>query len=142
MVEDGDAEHAAYLARCERACDAAIHRHCFQIQDTHHFTIVGGDWTDAEAASVRFASPPPLPARVPLTHHKPWKSCLALGVDDATAATVEDVAARLAVPEGARAKQMGALRGAAAGGYGTVVASRVVVKVVGADYAASRTVAS
>ena len=164
MVEDGDAEHAAYLARCERACDAAIHRHCFQIQDTHHFTIVGGDWTDAEAASVRFASPPPLPARVPLTHHKPWKSCLALGVDDATAATVEDVAARLAVPEGARftttaaklhlslyrgrgrggalAKQMGALRGAAGGGYGSVVASRVVVKVVGADYAASRTVAS
>ena len=43
---------------------------------------------------------------------------------------------------GALAKQMGALRGAAAGGYGTVVASRVVVKVVGADYAASRTVAS
>ena len=162
MVEGGDAEHAAYLARCERACDAAIHRHCFQIQDTHHFTIVGGDWTDAEAASVRFASPPPLPARVPLTHHKPWKSCLALGVDDATAATVEDVAARLAVPArarftttaarlhlslyrgrgrgGALAKQMGALRGAGGGGYGSVVASRVVVKVVGADYAASRTV--
>ena len=162
MVEGANAEHLAYLERCEAACDDAIHGHCFQADGTRHFTIAKGSWTDAVAKTVRFASKPPLPANIPLTHQKSWASCLALGVDDATAATIGDVVARLALPAGARRtvdaaklhlslyrgrgrgpalkRQMPVLREAAGGGFGSVVAARVVVKVVGADYATSRNI--
>ena len=61
---------------------------------TQHFTVAKWSGTGAEAAKVTFSAPPPFPINIPLSSRKPWQSCFALGVDDATAAAVTKLTAQ------------------------------------------------
>ena len=69
---------------------------------TQHFTVAKWSGTGAEAAKVTFSAPPPFPINIPLSSRKPWQSCFALGVDDATAAAVTKLADLLVLPHGAK----------------------------------------
>lgn len=102
MVGNPDATHDAVLATCKEKCDAEVHDHCLQFEETRHLTLWKGRLTETEAESICFddATTTGLPCEVALNHLKNWSTCLAFGPDDATATRVMSIAKNVKLPKG------------------------------------------
>ena len=93
VIVEPDEECRAFLKRCEQTCDPAIHKHCFQRDGTHHFTLetYKGDkgFTYQEATAISFRKPAKSlfdksKADLPnfnLTGYKGYNGVVALGTD-------------------------------------------------------------
>jgi len=157
----GDAAHEAFVGKCREHCDSEVHDHCLQMRGTRHITLAKGRATASEAEAIRFSNDDK-PVRLRFAKLKNWPACLALTVDDATAADVDQVVQTLELPAGFRRetaktfhyslfrgfgwgprlkKEIPKMREATASlDAGSIDATAVVVKVVGADYDTARTV--
>jgi hypothetical protein len=60
--------------------------------------LATGEWTEAEAESVRFRAMPTLPVELALAKPKPWPACLSLGLTHATAVSLAQMVSELILP--------------------------------------------
>ena len=161
MVDARDEDAVHYRTVCSEACADVVREAC-RFPDEHlHVTLAEGRCTGREAGLIRLRSAVPPLRRVAYGPPKPWGRCLALGLEDAQ--PIHALATDLDLPASLKLKNPGQYhvslyrsygRGdelaletgkmKAAGrevGRGSSRAVKVVVKVVGADYASARTIA-
>ena len=92
--ESASSAFAAGLQKCAAVGLPAVHKHCFQVDQTRHVTLLEGTWTLQQVRSLRFADPFS-PVTIEFQGRKNWKAGCYLSLTHSTTRQLQALLQRM-----------------------------------------------